>query len=339
MEELKQNKIKLLFDYYDNCNFVSEIITQMQLHYDVIVYKWVNGDDILRHQHLKWADIIFCEWAVSNAVWYSKNKMLHQKLYIRLHRWELNSHFFNKITWKNVTKLICISPQMQRFAISKNPEISDKSICIYNYVKSSMFNNLDKTEDSHFNIGIMGILPRCKRLDIAIDIIQHLRTVNNKYKLYVLGKTYKDDVIARWKTGTELAFHININTKIKELQLENHIIFEPYTEHPEIWLMKIGFILSVSDIEGSHQAVAESMTTGTIPCIYGGALRDYKLDDIYPRKYCFYEPNIHALCDKIIAYSNGTFLINERNYCKQFCQDNFTVDIIYKQIIKKFSVI
>jgi len=331
---MEQSKKKLLFDYYDNNNFITEIITQLQLHYEVIVCKWANGSDNLRTKYLKWADIIFCEWGALNAIWYSMNKLPHQQLYIRLHRWELYSVFFQKIVWKNVTKTIFISPQIQRLAILQNKEISDKSICIYNYVKSVMFSDTDKTIDSPFNIGIMGILPHYKRLDIAIDIIQYLNNKDNKYKLYILGKTYKDkNVIMSWKSKSERDFYESINKKIKLLHLENIVIFEPYTFQPEDWLKKIGFILSLSDIEGSHQAVAESMATGAIPCIYGKALHEFKLDEIYPKKYCFYESNINVLCDKIISYSNNSdSLVNEMEYCKQFCRDNFTLDMIYKQI-------
>ena len=98
---------------------------------------------------------------------------------------------------------------------------------------------------------------------------------------------------------------------------------------------KIGFILSVSDIEGCHQSVAEAMATGTIPLIYGKALKEYKLDEVYPKKYCFYEDNIDKLCDKIHFYSQNK---EEKNIiseeCKKYSNDNFKIDDIYNSINK-----
>ena len=51
-------------------------------------------------------------------------------------------------------------------------------------------------------------------------------------------------------------------------------------------------------------------------------------DELMARK------SLNVLCDKIISYSNNSdSLVNEMEYCKQFCRDNFTLDMIYKQIL------
>ena len=36
-----------------------------------------------------WADVIICEWCGPNAVWYSKHRRTGQRLFVRLHRFEL----------------------------------------------------------------------------------------------------------------------------------------------------------------------------------------------------------------------------------------------------------
>jgi len=125
-----------------------------------------------------------------------------------------------------------------------------------------------------------------------------------------------------------------INDKIKKYNIENNIIFENYTTEPQVWFQKIGFILSVSDIEGSHQAVAEGMATGTIPIIYGNALKKYRLDEIYPKNFCFYDNTINNLCNKIVLYQKDNLIFNNDSiFCKDFSK-NFKLDVIGNQILK-----
>jgi hypothetical protein len=213
-------------------------------------------------------------------------------------------------------------------------------IVIYNYVKSQMFNNVPKIKGSEYNIGMMGFTPKLKRPDIALDIIEYLLKINTNYKLYFIGNDYKD---VKWilKDSAEMNFYKTFYDKIEKSEFKNNIIFESYSSHPELWFTKIGYILSISDIEGSHQSIAEGMATGSIPFIFGDALKKYKLDNIYPHKYCFYEDNITELCNSILKYTeNEELRINESNYCKKFSYDNFNITKIkkiYDEVIFKFK--
>jgi glycosyltransferase involved in cell wall biosynthesis len=360
------SKTNMLISSLDN-KFFEEIIDSLKEDYNVEIDLFHENNDKTRHEMLERADIVICEWCEANALWFSKHKK-HQKLFIRLHKYELWTSFFYNILWNNVDNLIFIAPEMKRLANKHhiqrkflreqnfdwefylnnndvlfsdlpmtyynkewafdhwnkigckmdwnipNINLTDESIdyesvcdefkhfnggtLIFNYVKSNMFKELPKCEDNKFNIGIMGILPKIKRLDIAIDIIEMMIKKDKRYKLYILGKWYTD-----WNgtknNQTEIAYFKSIEQRIKLNKLSEHVIFEEFTDSPDIWLQKIGYLLSVSDVEGSHQAVAEAMATGTIPFIYGKALTTYKLDNVYPKKYSFYEDTVDNLCDKI----------------------------------------
>ena len=360
-----------------------------------------------REELLNWTDIIFCEWCEVNALWYSQNKKSHQKLFIRLHKYELVTSFFYDINWKNVNNLIFIAPEIKRLSnkhilqkkyvnkdnfnwefylnnnndlfeeldkknynknwawnhwinygnkmnwrrpvIKLNDNIDYNVICdefkhfnggelIWNYVKSDMFTDLPKLEGSEFNIGIVGILPKIKRPDIAVDIIENLIKKDKRYKLFILGKHFTE-----WQ-GTsnnknEIDYYKKLEERINKKEIKNHIVVDKFTPEVHKWFQKIGFILSVSDIEGCHQSVAEAMATGTIPLIYGKALKEYKLDEVYPKKYCFYEDTVDKLCDKIQFYSNN----KEEKYviigeCKKYSNNNFKLNKIfskYKDLINE----
>ena len=381
----KQN---ILVDYHNHFYFVDEIVDKMKQDFNVTICKWEPNEEDNRLQLLKTTDIIYCEWGVENAVWYSTNKSKDHHLYIRVHRWELFTKQFFNIEWNNVDKVIFITPEMERLAklrlqtykllnsdnfdreyyinhnieffsdivtintawehfqqLQKNTgkvpnfrlltggEYEDpfKSIMIYNYVKSSMFENLDKQVGYEFNIGMMGIVPMIKRLDLAIEIIKNIVSKDKRFKLYILGKTI-DDLPWLKRNTNEVSFFNNVHKKIIENNLSEHVIFENYTDHPHNWMQKIGYLLSVSDIEGSHQAVAETMASGTIPFIYGNALTRYKLDDIYPKKFCFYDNSFEPVCEKILYYSQSKV---EREIAarigKQYALENFKIKDIYQQ--------
>lgn len=382
----KYEKKNMLVDYHNHFYFVDELVEKFSKEFNVNICKWESNDNEKRLELLKKSNIIFCEWGVENAVWYSNNKKKEQKLFIRVHRWEIFTKAFFKINWNNVDKVIFITPEMERIAkirlltynslnidnfdkeyyvknnteffsetvtinnawehfnnfINKTSKVPNfrllndninqyslniNSIMIYNYAKTSMFENNSKTEQYQFNIGMLGFVPMIKRLDIAIEIINIMVKKDKRYKLYILGKSIYD---LPWlqKNSYEVEYYKKVEQKIIDYNLSEHIIFEKYTEYPNIWMGKIGYLLSVSDIEGSHQAVAESMASGVIPFIYGLALKKYKLDEIYPKEFCFYD-TLDLLCDKIFYYSQNEkeFMILSQ-FAKKYAYDNFNIEKI-----------
>ena len=265
----------------------------------------------------------------------NNNELLQEndnKSYNKICAW---NHFINngnKMSWNR--PIINLTNNINYLEICDEFKHFNGGQLIFNYVKSDMFLNLEKIEGNEFNIGILGILPKIKRLDIAIDIIENLIKKDKRYKLYILGKWYTE-----WSgtsnNKTEIEYYKKLEKLINSLELKNNIVFDTFTADVHIWFQKIGYILSVSDIEGSHQAVAEGMATGTIPIIYGKALKEYKLDKVYPSKYCFYDNDIYNICKKIFFYSNNN---NEKKNismeCKKYSYDNFNIKIIYNKYIQ-----
>ena len=64
--------------------------------------------------------------------------------------------------------------------------------------------------------------------------------------------------------------------------LAGTVDFDGWGDDVERWFSNIGFILSVSDFEGSHQAIAEGVASGSIPII----LKWEGADEVYPKEWC-----------------------------------------------------
>ena len=73
--------------------------------------------------------------------------------------------------------------------------------------------------------------------------------------------------------------------RINRSSWRDSVVFDPFGKDVSIWLSKIGFILSTSDIESFHLSVAEGMASGAVPVV---RLRD-EVPDLYPSEYCFGE--------------------------------------------------
>lgn len=262
-----------VIDYYKSSNTYNVLVDTYQGHF--------IKDTSVSKKLLERADIIFCEWCLGNTEWYSHNKRKNQILITRLHRQEINLDYLNKIAWNNVNKIIFICQNNMQLFLKKFPKLADKSVLIYNLIDCF---ELDKPKlpGAEFNLGFIGMSPKLKAPDRAIEILSQLRKIDKRYTLFIKGKM-PQEYSWLWNRTEEKEYYLKIFSKIEMSDFKNSVVFDPYGNDIPNWFTKIGFLLSTSDHEGSHQAVAEAMAAGTIPVIrnWDGA------DQIYPSKYVF----------------------------------------------------
>ncbi len=255
--------------------------------YRVLTDKWQNHtkhDEVKSKELLIRADIIFCEWALGNAVWYSHHKLSFQKMFVRFHRQEIETDYPAQINYNAVDKMTFIVPHMLRKSMKQYKLNKYKEKCVYipNYVDAS---DLDQTkiEDARFNLGIVGIVPKMKRFDRALDILEGLRKKDERYQLFVKGKLAKEYPWMQSRSD-EMKYYEELEKRIEDSPyLKGAVHYDGFGKDMGAWFSKIGYILSTSDFEGSHLSVAEAMASGSSPVIikWDGA------DEIYPKKYCF----------------------------------------------------
>lgn len=230
---------------------------------------------------LRQADVIFCEWCLGNVEWYSKHKQPHQRLVARLHHQELDLPYLDRIRWDNVDRLIFICPRnMDRFLV-RFPSMEPKCTLIYNAIDCSAF-DLPKLEGAEFNLGMLGIAPKRKAPHIALEILAKLKEHDSRYTLFIKGR-HPSEYAWLWRKPTERSYYERLFDAVNNSPYANSVVFDPHGDDVADWFTKIGFILSPSDHEGSHQAVAEGMAAGSIPIIrhWAGA------DLLYPRTHVF----------------------------------------------------
>jgi glycosyltransferase involved in cell wall biosynthesis len=140
----------------------------------------------------------------------------------------------------------------------------ERSRLIYNLIDCG---DLDrpKNDGADFNLGFMGTAPMGKAPHLAIELITKLAARDPRYRLRIKGRhPWEYDWL--WKRDLEREYYEGLYARIKDLP-DGTVIFDPHGDDVPEWFQDVGFILSTSDHEGSHQAVAEGMAAGSVPII------------------------------------------------------------------------
>lgn len=235
---------------------------------------------------VKKADIIISEWCLGNAVWYSKNKLPCQKHIIRFHLQERDLKYPKRVDMQNVNAVIFVGPHIRREAIDRfgwERWADKKLVVIPNYVDTEAL-DLPKPADAQFKIGIVGIVPERKRLDLALDIIAKLRQEDQRFHLYVKGKLPEEYPWMSNRTKGLQYYERQMNRIKNSDLLKDAVHFDGWGDDMPQWYQKIGFILSVSDFESFHLSIPEGAASGAIPL----SLKWEGAEEIYPEDWSYY---------------------------------------------------
>ena len=329
-------KIRILFNGHD-FRFLQPVIDYFSTHpkykVDIDQHDGHQIKDANLSQHLlEIADLIFCEWALGNAVWYSRHKMSNQFLIIRLHNQEFKTEYLEKILWKNVDKVIFICENNERRFLERFPHLSHLTTTIYNPLNCSALSQ-QKMFYSEHTLGFVGMSPMIKRPDIALEIFHQIKKIDERFTLIFKGKMpWEYDWL--WSRPEERKFYEEFFQEVKNSEFKDSIIFENYSKDMTKFYSKVGYILSTSDHEGSHQSVAEGMASGAIPVIrnWAGA------EDIYPQKYIF--NSIEKAVEIIQSTRAKEIYALEAAFVKSYAYQNFDQSVIipkYEEIFAQFE--
>ncbi|WP_201540843.1 glycosyltransferase [Psychrobacter sp. 1044] len=313
-----QDKKKVLIAGHDLkfAKFIMEKIEEDD-NLELLVDQWQGHDkhdEAKSFELLDQADTIFCEWGLGNAVWYSKHKKLGQRLVTRMHLQEITTRHPEKFTHQNIDAYIMVSPYwLEQFAHDFSLE-RQKCKMVYNLVDTELLNK-PKTSEARFNLGMIGDVPQRKRLDRALDIFEKLYQKDKRYKLFVKGKRPEEYPWMHSKAkAEEMSYYQQQYQRIQDNGWQDNVIFEGHGPI-DLWLQKIGYILSVSEFESFHLAPAEGMASGAVPIIYNwdGS------KTIYDKKFIVNssdkatniieesKKNINSLSDEVKSYSKERF--------------------------------
>jgi len=287
---------------------------------DYMVFDQRQSKELLRS-----ADIVWCEWMLLNAEWYSNNAYPHQKLFIRAHRFEITKRFGFSVNMANVEKIITVSYFYYEEFIRKFSFPRSKVAVVNNFVETELY-DAEKSENCHYNIALIGALPMQKGLSEAVDVLAMLKRGDDRYKLIVPGKR-PEEFPATWNVEEERQYYLEVYQKIKDLQLEEDVIFSGWVNIPEL-LKTIGFTLSLSEIESFHLAIAETMASKSL----GLCLKWDGIEYVYP-EYCMCD-SIEEIAETIDRLTHDKELYDRRaEQSRNFIIEKYDIEKIYRNAL------
>ena len=317
-----QDKKKVLVAGHDLkfAKFIIEAIDQRD-DMELLVDQWQGHSKHDEEQSLRLlnqADTIFCEWGLGNLVWYSKNKKAGQKLVTRIHAQELKTRHLEQCNHQNIDNYIFVSPYYFELMISEFSIERKKCKMIFNMVDTELLNK-PKLSDAGFHLGMIGDVPQSKRLDRALDIFESLYYKDKRYKLFIKGKRPEDYPWMHSKgKQVEMAYYQKQYQRIKVNGWQDRVLFEGYGPIDQ-WLQKIGWILSVSDHESFHMAVAEGMASGSQAVI----LKWPGAETIYP--HFAIKSSLDEAVDTIVMNEHG---LSMKTHAQNFSQKYQSIKIV-----------
>ena len=214
----------------------------------------------------QWADVVICEWCGPNAIWYSRHKRRGSRLIVRLHRFELSAGYPNLVNIKAVDQVVCVSRHYARLCRERAGWPAGKVVTIPNTVDEAQFDRR-KLEGARHHLGIIGIVPARKRLDLALDVLEELRRDDDRYLLFVKSGMPWDHWWV-WRKAEERAHYTTALRRIqRSALLRGAVVFDEAGPDVAAWLRRVGFVLSTSDDESFHVAPAEGMVSRAVPVL------------------------------------------------------------------------
>jgi len=263
-------KLKVVVAGHD-LKFFTPLLNYLRLQSDLEVRldQWAalgKHDPAASRELAGWADVVVCEWCGPNAIWYSKHKRRGSRLLVRLHRFELESPYPAKVKIGAVSQVICVSDHYARLTRERTGWPEAKVVTVPNAIDVSQLDR-PKLDGARFHLGLIGIVPSRKRLDLALDVLEELRREDDRYLLFIKAPMPWE----YWWVWQNPAERDHYATALRRVQrsplLRGAVVFDDAGPDVAAWLRRVGFVLSTSDDESFHVAPAEGMASRAVPVL------------------------------------------------------------------------
>jgi len=253
-------------------NFLKDIVEAFSLAYDVRLVVTSKSEEIA--EAIRWADIVWLEWADELAIFATNNvpEIVNKKVVCRLHSYEVFTTFPEQINWNNVDSLIFVSTHIKRIFHELHPNVkidSKKEVIVPNGVNLDRFKFL--VHKPGYNLAVAAHINYKKDPAMWIQIMAKLIERDERYKLHVAG----DFQEMRYKVYFE---HIS-----REIEIKDNLILHGWVEDVDKFLEDKNYVLSTSIHESFGYNIAEGMARGIKPIIhnYAGAKKQWPNELIY----------------------------------------------------------
>ncbi|WP_225205315.1 glycosyltransferase family protein [Novosphingobium huizhouense] len=231
------------------------------------------SDEQRSRRFAEWADIVFCEWGLGNAVWHSQNLPEGKRLVIRCHLQEVGERargFGAQIAIDRVETVIFVSAGVRDQAVELFGWPVEKTVVVPNFVLDDEYAFHPPEPGEVIHLGMVGIVPQRKRFDRAVDLALELSRRGHRTSLQIKGPRPETLDFMRAPTRVdELAYYREVYDRARHLEaLGSELRFQPWGNDVSAWYRGIDHIVSCSDFESFHYALADGVLSGCHPLVW-----------------------------------------------------------------------
>ena len=284
--------------------FIEPILNQLNNEY------YLRVEQIFNPANADNADIIWCEWADHNAIAVSNYKGKAKKI-LRIHSYEVYSHFINQINFEAFDKIVFIAKHVQDYLaqrLSVNG-LADRFEVINHGV------DLDKLQlnkhSPNNKIAYAGFISNKKGAMQLLMIAEELKD----YEFHVAGKFQEADIQRLYEHNKP----------------DNMFLYGWQNDLSQFYSDKTYFI-NCSPREGSPVAMLEAMACGLIPLTYNWVGVGEVFDGYLSSRFIW--NTVEELKDNLMDLENsdlpGTNIVKIRDRI----ENNYNKKIQYNKTIK-----
>jgi len=298
-------KKKIVFFSKGDDKFIEDIIIELSSYYET---KKINVTEFKQiDEGMKWADICWFEWCDELIAYGSKHRLAGEKKIIcRLHSYEAFTEYPLNVNWEKIYKVIFVAKHIRDVVLKRvNTLKKEQTIVISNGLNLKKYSY--KTRKPGFNIAYVGYINYKKGPMLLLHTFKAIYDKDNRYKLYIAG-TFQDQ--------RDVLYYSQM---IKEMGLENNVLYEGWQDNIDRWLEDKNYILCTSVLESQNVSVMQAMAKGIKPLVHNfvGA------KEIYPEEYVW-----NSIDESITMITNTTY--NPKSY-REFINNNYSLE---KQVSK-----
>jgi glycosyltransferase involved in cell wall biosynthesis len=225
----------------------------------------------------RWAEAVWAEWCLGNAVWYSRHKRDGQRLVVRLHLQELDTDFPGQLDADAVDHLVCVADFMVADFQARHAWPEDRVSMVPNAIDTIPFDR-PKLPGAEFTLGMVGILPMRKRFDLAVDLLEALLEDDPRWRLRVAGSTPWTSPWVWDRLDERRYFEAQLDRVRRDPRLAAAVRFDGRVGNIPGWFAGVGNVVSLSDFESFHLGLAEGLASRCVPVV----LEREGVRDIFP---------------------------------------------------------
>ena len=216
---------------------------------------------------------MFCEWGLANAVWYSRNLPPGKRLFVRIHLQEINARAQNltrQILPDRVERFIFVSERVRDEAVRLYGWPPEKTVVIPNFVLDDEYPLQERSFAGPIRLGMVGIIPWRKRLDRAIDLLEALQKAGHAAELHIKGPRPEATrfMHAQGRREDLAEYETQYDRLRQDPDLGRAVTFHPEGNDVAAFYRIVDHILSPSDFESFHYALADGVLSGCHPLVW-----------------------------------------------------------------------